>query len=448
MDAYWKYQAEKEKKLYAVIEAFAQNNGHLGVTDARYVNALKLFIPGVTPLEYYAHRGFAHVGRQFAGAGPRVACQMQAVDELRHFQTEIHAIATTTSTSMACTTSATGSTACGTCRCRRASSRTRFTAGPFEFLTAISFSFEYVLTNLLFVPFMSGAAYNGDMATVTFGFSAQSDESRHMTLGIECIKFMLEQDPANVPIVQRWIDKWFWRGYRLLTLVAMMQDYMLPKRVMSWKEAWEMYVEHNGGALFNDLARYGIRTPKGWAETPARARSTSATRPGRPSTSTPPPPDFHTWCPSEEEMEWLSEKYPDTFDQYYRPRSSTGASCTRRASAGTTVPADAVPGVPDADDLHRARRSDADLLSREQLPRQEVPLLLGRLQARSSTTSPRSTSRPGCRCTRSTRATASTRGIDPTVAGLRPAGAVLEYYDFGPRRQHATSTARRMKPTG
>jgi phenol hydroxylase P3 protein len=35
-----------------------------------------------------------------------------------------------------------------------------------------------------------------------------------MTLGLEVIKFMLEQDPANVPIVQRWIDKWFWRGYR------------------------------------------------------------------------------------------------------------------------------------------------------------------------------------------------------------------------------------------
>ena len=28
-------------------------------------------------------------------------------------------------------------------------------AGPFEFLIAIGFSFEYLLTNLLFVPFMS-----------------------------------------------------------------------------------------------------------------------------------------------------------------------------------------------------------------------------------------------------------------------------------------------------
>ena len=41
MDAYWKYQGEKEKKLYAVIDAFAQNNGQLGISDARYVNALK-----------------------------------------------------------------------------------------------------------------------------------------------------------------------------------------------------------------------------------------------------------------------------------------------------------------------------------------------------------------------------------------------------------------------
>jgi len=138
------------------------------------------------------------------------------------------------------------------------------TAGPFEYMIAIGFSFEYVLTNLLFVPFMSGAAYNGDMATVTFGFSAQSDEARHMTLGLECIKFMLEQDPDNLPIVQGWLDKWFWRGFRVLGLVSTMMDYMLPKRVMSWREAWEIYGVENGGALFKDLARYGIRPPKGW----------------------------------------------------------------------------------------------------------------------------------------------------------------------------------------
>jgi len=319
MDAYWKYQAEKERKLYAILDAFAQNNGHLGVTDARYLNAIKLFISGVSPLEYMAHRGFAHVGRQMRGVGPRVACQMQSLDELRHVQTQIHTVSNYNKFYN------------GMHQFRHQHDRMwylsvpksffddAFTAGPFEYMIAIGFSFEYVLTNLLFVPFMSGAAYNGDMATVTFGFSAQSDEARHMTLGLECIKFMLEQDPDNLPIVQRWIDKWAWRGIRVLTLVAMMMDYMLPKRVMSWREAWEIYFEQNGTALFNDLARYGIKMPdcvaqaiadkdhishQAWATFYQYGAATA----------------FHTWMPTDEEMDWLSAKYPNSFDQYYRPR--------------------------------------------------------------------------------------------------------------------------------
>ena len=39
-----------------------------------------------------AHRGFAHAGRQFPGVGPRVACLMQSLDEIRHAQTQIHAL--------------------------------------------------------------------------------------------------------------------------------------------------------------------------------------------------------------------------------------------------------------------------------------------------------------------------------------------------------------------
>lgn len=319
MEAYWKYQAEKERKLYAVIDSFAQNNGHLGITDARYINAIKIFLTGISPLEYAAHRGFAHVGRHFRGAGPRIACQMQSIDELRHSQTQIHTI------------SHYNKFFDGFHDWRHMHDRVWYlsvpksffedamTAGPFEFLTAVSFSFEYVLTNLLFVPFMSGAAYNGDMATVTFGFSAQSDEARHMTLGLEIIKFMLEQDEANVPIVQKWIDKWFWRGYRLLSLVAMMMDYMLPKRVMSWQEAWEMYFEEAGGALFEDLSRYGIRLPK-YHDVAAKEKNRLSHEVWSIFYNYTAAAAFHTWIPGADEMDWLSAKYPDTFDKYYRPR--------------------------------------------------------------------------------------------------------------------------------
>lgn len=319
MDAYWKYQAEKERKLYAVLDSFQQNNGQTAITDGRYVNALKLFLTGISPDEYMAHRGFAHIGRQLPNAGLRVAAQMQSLDELRHVQTQVHTIAQYNKHFS------------GLHSFRHMHDRVwylsvpksffddAFSAGPFEFMIAIGFSFEYVLTNLLFVPFMSGAAFNGDMATVTFGFSAQSDEARHMTLGLEAIKFVLEQHEDNVPIVQHWIDKWFWRGYRVLTLVAMMMDYMLPKRVMSWKDAWNIYFNDAGGALFADLARYGIRLPK-FADVPAKEVDRLSTEAWAIFYQYTHAAAFHTWIPADEELDWLSQSYGAEWDRLYRPR--------------------------------------------------------------------------------------------------------------------------------
>lgn len=319
MDSYWKYQAEKERKLYAIIDAFAQNNGHLNLTDAKYLNALKIFLSAVPLLEYNAHRGFCRLGRQFKGAGAQIACQMQAIDEIRHCQTQIHSISNYNRFYN------------GFHDWRYMNDRVWYlsvpksffedacTAGPFEFIIAISFAFEYVLTNLVFVPFVSGAAYNGDMGTMTFGFSAQSDEARHMTLGLEIIKFLLEQDPDNLPIIQKWIDKWLWRGVRLLTIVAMMMDYMLPKRVMSWKEAWEVYFEQNGMALFNDLARYGIKVPD-YVEQIKKEKDHLSHQAWTAFYSASEMTNFHTWSLTDDELDWLSSKYPDTFDKYYRPR--------------------------------------------------------------------------------------------------------------------------------
>jgi phenol/toluene 2-monooxygenase (NADH) P3/A3 len=175
------------------------------------------------------------------------------------------------------------------------------------------------LTNLLFVPFMSAASFNGDLATMTFGFSAQSDESRHMTLGLEVLKFMLEQDEGNVPIIQEWLDKWFWRGYRLLGLIAAMMDYFTPKKVMSWKEAFELYFEEQMlGGLFPDLAFYGIEPPrhlqhaideKGLVSHQVYWTLYSFTHAAA----------FNTTIPADDELDWLSAAYPDTFDRYFRP---------------------------------------------------------------------------------------------------------------------------------
>jgi phenol hydroxylase P3 protein len=136
-----------------------------------------------------------------------VAAQMQSIDELRHYQTETHAISHYNKYFNGMHHSNHWFDRVWYLSVPKSFFEDANSAGPFEFLTAVSFSFEYVLTNLLFVPFMSGAAHNGDMSTVTFGFSAQSD-GRHMTLGIECIRFL----PARTRpacLVQRYIGKWF-----------------------------------------------------------------------------------------------------------------------------------------------------------------------------------------------------------------------------------------------
>src|SRR5438445_12658215 len=99
----------------------------------------------------------------------------------------------------------------------------------------------------------------------------------------------------------------------------MMMDYMLTKRVMSWNESLELYFEESVSALFKDLARYGITVPKCWEQTKIEkehvSHQTWATFYQFGAAA-----GFHTWLPGKEEMDWLSEKYPDTFDKYYRPR--------------------------------------------------------------------------------------------------------------------------------
>ena len=318
VDAYYRYQAEKDKRLYSVLDGFAQAQGHLTLADASYLNSMKIFLGGVTPLEYAANRHFAYLARHFNGPGPRFAALCQSIDELRHAQTEIHTLSNYNKYYSGMHNWTQQHDRVWYLSVTKSYFDDALTAGPFEFMIAIGFSFEYLLTNLLFVPFMSAASFNGDLPTMTFGFSAQSDESRHMTLGLEAIKFILEQDEANVPIVQEWVDKWFWRGYRVTGIVAQMLDYQLPRPVMSWKEAFELYFEQQMmGGLFKDLELYGIKPPKHveqaiwekdhlshWLHDTFYQFSHAA--------------NFTTTVPNEEHMEWLAQAYPDTFDELYR----------------------------------------------------------------------------------------------------------------------------------
>jgi phenol hydroxylase P3 protein len=132
----------------------------------------------------------------------------------------------------------------------------------------------------------------------------------------------------------------------------MMMDYMLPNKVMSWAEAWECISRgrrravQGPGALWHPSAQARREATIGKDHISHQAWSifyqySQAT-------------NFHTWMPTDEELDWLSAKYPDTFDRYYRPRYEHW----RELQAGRALlqpdAADAVPDLPDPAGLHRA----------------------------------------------------------------------------------------------
>lgn len=194
----------------------------------------------------------AYIGRNIPIESIRFATFAQAIDELRHAQIEIkhyahmsqyydglHAYAKTNENHWFNTVP-------------KSFFDDALTSGPFEALMAISFSFEYCFTNILFLPFGSSAAAVGDDHFAAVGKTVQSDEARHMALGMTALKMLLEEDDRNVPIVQKWLDKWYWRAYRMFSVVAVLVDYYPRIRPISWKKAFEIYIEEQ---VFNGLFR-------------------------------------------------------------------------------------------------------------------------------------------------------------------------------------------------
>ena len=326
LDVWWRQQGDKDRRMYAVMDAFAQNNGQIGVSDARYVNAVKLMLQAVSPLKYSLHRAFAHASRNLPGDALRIAAQLQAASMLRHSQLTVHAASVYNKYFNGLHDATRWFDQAWYLAPVKSFADDAASAGPFELLVAISFGFDTLLSDLLFVPLMSAAAHNGDLSLAPAGFSSQADTIRHKQLGIATVKFLLKQDAANLPVVQRWIDKWFWRSFRLMPMAAMMQDYMMPKRASSWKQGWEAFVEAPMQALFTELAPLGIVLPAGWQEACATKdhlshQAWNAFYGYADSLA------FHTWIPEAEELDWLDKKYPDSFDRWYRPRLAHYAQC-------------------------------------------------------------------------------------------------------------------------
>ncbi len=318
VEAYWRMQGEKDKRLYAITDAFAQNNGQLGVSDARYVNAIKLLLQAFTPIEYSAHRAYARVSRQLGQAHVQTPTMMMALDHLRHQQIETHALSHFNKYFNGMHSFPAWFDQHWFLAVAKSYADDLMSAGPCEFLVAMAMGYNQIISPVLHVPFMSAAADNGDMSTATAGFSAQTDKVRHQVSGLSLVEFLVRQDAANLPVVQAWIDKWLWRSVRLTSLVAIMQDYMLPTRTQSWLHSWTTYVQKPLEQVFTTWAPLGLKLPASWSQACEQQTHVSHQtwlRLCRYSGSLP----LHVWAPHPDELDWLSHQYPGTFDILYRP---------------------------------------------------------------------------------------------------------------------------------
>ncbi|HBI02659.1 MAG TPA: phenol 2-monooxygenase [Paenibacillaceae bacterium] len=317
VESYVRIQGEKERKFHAIRENIDLLQGQLDMTDARWLEAMKIFSSVALNGEYNAHRLFQFIARHVPSPAIRFAAITQSVDELRHVQNEVLLFNNYNKYYQGFHDWKNYAHRHWLTSVVKSFFEDAQSAGPFEALVAIAFGFEVAFTNLLFVTMGATAVANRDQSYGAVSFTTQSDESRHMTLGMMALRAMIEEDPDNIPIVQKFLDKWFWKAYRAFTVVGYILDYIAPKKVMSWKEAYEMYIEDqvlNG--LFKDLEVYGIRKPKYWEQTVQEKEHNSHIA-ALVLYRLPHVLYFHPFAPTEEDKKWLAEKYPESWENIW-----------------------------------------------------------------------------------------------------------------------------------
>jgi toluene monooxygenase system protein A len=184
-------------------------------------------------------------------------------------------------------------------------------SNPIEFAIATNFVFETGFTNLQFVALSSIAHQTGDYMFEKMVKSIQTDEARHAQMGMATLELIVKEDREYC---QRLVDKWFWRSWRLFSIVTgFMMDYLTPveHRKYSFKEFIQEWVLDQ---FVSSLTKLGLKKPWYWDQfldsieiyhhsVYVSAYTYRATV------------WFNMLLPSNEERAWLAEKYPKYWQQ-------------------------------------------------------------------------------------------------------------------------------------
>jgi toluene monooxygenase system protein A len=179
----------------------------------------------------------------------------------------------------------------------------------------ITFAFETGFTNMQFLALASDAADVGDIEFSEAISSIQTDEARHAQQGNAIIEILEEYD--DLDRAQYLVDKSFWRCYKIFAaLTGPSMDYYTPveDREMSWGEFMEEWIVDQ---FLESIENTGLEKPWYWDQFLELIRNgtTSHYMAGghyhwRPTLPIAPP------GVTEEDREWLEEKYPGWEDRW------------------------------------------------------------------------------------------------------------------------------------
>jgi len=211
-----------------------------------------------------------------------------------------------------------------------------------EFAIGANFVLETGFTNLQFVGLASLARESSDHMFERMVTSIQTDEARHAQIGHPVLAVVMKHDPEYV---QYLLDKWFWRSWRLFSiLTGLSTDYLtaLEQRPYSFKEFMEEWIIDQ---FLRTLDEFGLKKPWYWDIFEdeldiyhhmiyASAYTYRATL------------WFNFVLPSPAERKWLRQKYPKYWDDMdavweqviERWRTVGPGAANERAVHGTAMP--------------------------------------------------------------------------------------------------------------
>lgn len=315
---YVRVQARKELSYHSIADANQRFDVPKRI-ERRWVEGMKLYMAALAQSENFSSNLMTRMARFIPSPSFSQAAMYQAMDEVRHGQNDVNYMRWLNKHYDGIDDWLTWFQRHWLFQTARVSFENIFSADPFEMVIAVNTVFEAGWTNLLFVATPAVAVANGDMMFGQHQLTTQTDETRHIAIGMAGVKMLLEADDRNVPVVQEWFDKWSWLLHRLVGApTSIYIDYFGKNKVMSYKEAFQHYhLQNYIGGLIEDLGPLGLKPPRFLKQMLEENEILShavwkSLFEGK-------AVHFHQLEPPDrEERAWLAEKYP-LFDRIYRP---------------------------------------------------------------------------------------------------------------------------------